>query len=152
MFYPGNAASDPPTGPVVLPLRSLVTSDVVVSPSHDCIGRYDNSIFDPSVGCFPAVEGEMFVHGGHMTAFVTLEDADTINTDGLGVSLCVLLAPSVEKFSDGIGPLEHCKRTNGVIDFKGDWCSTTNGPATATCFDAVRFTGDFAASAAVIDP
>ncbi len=30
--------------------------------------------------------------------------------------------------------------------------STTNGPATATCFDAVRFTGDFAASAAVVNP
>jgi len=37
-----------------------------------------------------------------------------------------------------------------VIDFKGDWCSKTNAPATDTCADAVRFTADFAASAVTI--
>ena len=94
----------------------------------------------------------MYAHGGHMTAYVSIEEADTISMGALGMTLCVLLSGNFAKFSDQATPLAHCSRTDGVIDFKGDWCSTTNAPATATCFDAVRFEADFAASAAVIDP
>lgn len=41
--------------------------------------------------------------------------------------------------------------TGGVIDYRGDWCSTTDGPATAACADAMHVTADFAASAVPID-
>jgi hypothetical protein len=47
-------------------------------------------------------------------------------------------------------PVGHCARSGGVVAFKGDWCAATNAPATATCFDAVHFVADFAASAAAI--
>ena len=48
-------------------------------------------------------------------------------------------------------PVTHCARTNGVIDFKGDWCAATNSPATGLCARiAVQFTADFAASAVTL--
>jgi hypothetical protein len=152
MWFPSDGLDKKPTGPVVLPLRGLMASDVVVSPSHDCIGHYDPAIFSEKAGCEPTTPGELFVHAGHVSAYVTLEDADGIGMGALGETLCVLLSGNDVKYGDTQTPTEHCKRTGGVIDFKGDWCSATNAPATATCFDAVLFTADFAASAAVINP
>lgn len=52
---------------------------------------------------------------------------------------------------DGGTPIQHgMKGPSGEIIFQGDWCSTTNGPATSTCSDAVQFTAGFAASGVTI--
>ncbi len=147
MFFPGYLTSSP----TVLPLHALTASEMVFSPTHDCIGHYDPSIFDDAAFCEPKTHDEMFVHAGHLEAYVSLEEADTIDMGSfLGETLCAMLTGNAEEYSDDATPLAHCKRTGGIIDFKGDWCSTTNGPATVTCADAVHFVADFAASAVVI--
>ena len=43
------------------------------------------------------------------------------------------------------------KRTNGVIDFHGDWCAATDAAASANCFDALAVNGGFAASSVAIN-
>jgi hypothetical protein len=149
MFFPAGKVTR--TGPVVLPLHALAASNVVVSPSHDCIGRCDPADFTfPQ--CLSVDPNALYLHGGHLESYVSLEEADAISISAAEQSLCVLLTGDSFDNCDGIGPVCHCKRTGGVIDFKGDWCSQTNAPATATCADAVRFAADFAASAVTILP
>jgi hypothetical protein len=136
-----------PTTPTVLPLHSLSIAGTV-SASHDCIGSYDPANFDPTHSCRPTTPNEFFRHGGHLQAYLSLEQADTIDVGGANETLCAELAGVPGAFNRS--PIARCSRTNGVIDFKGDWCAATNGPATSTCADAVHATADFAASAEAI--
>jgi hypothetical protein len=128
----------------VLPLRALRFVDTKVSLDHDCIGRFDPSGLLPDLACSYDPQDIPFVDGGHLEAFITLEDADATVTTG--TSLCVRLSEQPSMYGDGGDP-RRCKRDGGgAIVFKGDWCAATNQPATATCADAVRFAGSFAAS------
>jgi hypothetical protein len=132
--------TDPKT-PTVLSFHGLTASNMFVSASHDCIGGFDPAIFDPKV-CKSTAEGDVFEHDGSLQAFLSLEEADAIQFGSNNETLCAVLAGDPHNLQ--------CQRTNGVIDFRGDWCSATNGPATSTCADAVLVKADFAASAVQI--
>jgi hypothetical protein len=149
MFFPGNGAT--PTGPFVLTFHALRASEIVISPTHDCIGSYDTAVFDPEAGCQPKSLHHYYEHGGRLDGWLSLEETDSIEVAALGETLCVALTGDATTYGDRTTPIARCARTNGVIDFQGDWCSTTNGPKTATCSDAVHFVADFAASAVRID-
>jgi hypothetical protein len=149
MFFPADGA--PPAGPFVLTFHALRASEVVISPSHDCIGRYDPAVFDPVTGCRPTTIQNYYEHGGHLVGWLSLEEMDSIEVQALGETLCVALTGDAATYGDGATPIARCARTNGAIDFKGDWCSRTDGRATAACSDAVHFVADFAASAVRID-
>jgi hypothetical protein len=149
MFFPGNGAT--PTGPFVLTFHALRASEVVISPTHDCIGSYDTAVFDPEAGCRPKSLQHYYEHGGHLDGWLSLEETDSIEIAALGETLCVALTGDAATYGDHATPIERCARTDGVIDFQGDWCSTTNARGTRACSDAVHFVADFAASAVRID-
>jgi hypothetical protein len=134
---------------VVLPLHALSASEITVSSSHDCIGSYDPAIFNwDQDHCAPTTPDQLFRHAGRIQAFLSLAEADALAMPVVGETLCAALAgiPSQSTLFSS-NPITHCPSTNGVIDFQGDWCSTTNAPATATCADAVHVVADFAANA-----
>jgi hypothetical protein len=140
-----------PSSPTIIPFHGLSVSSVTVSASHDCIGSVDPAIFDPQRSCVPTVAGQSFRHAGNLEGYFGLEEADTIVISALEETFCSALAGDMGT-QDPTTQIRRCSRTNGVIDFKGDWCSTTNSPATATCADAVHVTADFAASAVQLRP
>ncbi len=149
MFFPGDA--DDLSGPEVLPIHSLTATDIVVSPSHDCIGRYDPAIFSTQADCTPTTPNSMYLHGGHLEGYLVLDEIDGVAVQALDKTLCLLITgDNGYEYSDDASPVSHCTRNDGVIAFQGDWCAATNAPATATCFDAVHFVADFAASAVPI--
>lgn len=132
-----------PGGTIPLPLRKLILSGTV-SADQGCIGTFNAEALDPELACTPDNQTPAFLSGGAMTAHILLEDADKADIALLGESLCVMLAG----VGDGARPIARCKRDNNkVITFKGDWCDATDQAADASCFDSVRLSADFAASA-----
>ena len=71
-----------------------------------------------------------------------LEEADTVVVDAIGQSLCVILSGDAATYGDGGTPTK-CKRTNGKINFQGDWCAASNNMA---CTDSAHLTANFSAS------
>lgn len=166
LFSPGNCAIDSTPGDLVmpiylndtgtsavyLPLHQLVFAKGSYSADQSCIGFYNASGLDASNACQPTQNQEQFVDGGLINAFMTLAEADTIPVAAIGQSLCVLISGNATMYGDGGVPIAHCKKTAGnQILFQGDWCSTTNGPATSTCHDAVQVAATFAASGVKIN-
>ena len=149
MYFPA-ATGNGAVGPDALPIHDLAASNIVISPSHDCIGRYDAAIFDPNQGCTPSMPNRPYVPGGELDGYISLEEVDGIVIAELDQTLCVFITGDATTYGDHANAVSHCVRENGVIAFKGDWCAATNAAATATCFDAVRFHAGFAASAAHI--
>jgi hypothetical protein len=131
------------TNAVIIPLRAMRMFAGRLSPDHDCIGSYDAEGLDPANGCIATDARPAFIDGASADGYVTLEDADTVVSTGVGMTLCVLLTGD----GDGGTPVSKCKRMNGTIRAKGDWCSTTNAAATVGCADADRLAATFAASA-----
>ena len=142
---------DTSSNPTIIPFHALSVSNVTVSASHDCIGSYDPAVFDPKQLCMPTVHGQNFRHAGNLEGYFSLAEADTITLGAIKETFCYVLTGDMGTI-DPTTQIQHCSRTNGVISFKGDWCSTTNGPATATCADAMHVTADFAASAVQLQP
>lgn len=129
---------------IMLPFQQLQFHDTTVSPDGACIGAFNIEGLKQDDLCIGSSETPSFVGGGAFDAYITLEEADSIVIDTLGMTLCVLLTNDSD-----FGSPKMCKRTNGVIDAKGDWCAMSNHAATPTCFDAVHVSATFAASAVV---
>ncbi|MBW2524095.1 MAG: hypothetical protein JRI23_07965, partial [Deltaproteobacteria bacterium] len=130
---------------VKLPLHD-VSFTGRVSADHNCIGRYNGDGLEPVNNCKPDLdEGiEYFVNEATLDGYISLEEADTVVVDVLDQSLCVVLSGSPNTYGEGDNPMR-CKRTDGAIDFVGDWCAATNSEG--GCQDAVRLSGNLAASA-----
>ncbi len=129
---------------IVLPFQQLQFHDTTVSPDGACIGAFNIEGLKQDNLCIGSSETPSFVGGGAFDAYITLEEADSIVIDTLSMTLCALITNDVTP-----GSPKMCKRTNGVIDAKGDWCAMSNHEATPTCFDAVHVSATFAASAVV---
>lgn len=122
-----------------------------ISPDHGCIGRYNAEGLDPANACFPDDATPAFQDGGLLEANILLEEADKIPISSLNQTLCVLLTGNPAQYgAPGPNGMTVCKRVNGKIVFPGDWCSSTDQPASPTCTDAVRLTAGFAAQAVTI--
>ncbi len=138
------------TSLVPLLLRSLTLS-ATLSSDHDCIGTHTKPA--PNNGCFPDGAHPLFTNAGQMDAHLLLEEADAVDVTTLSQSLCVLLSGDPGQYGDGGSPIERCARDSmGQILLHGDWCSATDAPATSDCYDALRISALFAASAVKINP
>jgi hypothetical protein len=132
---------------VYLPLHETVLRNAKLSADQNCIGSFNTADLSPTLGCFAdPPEIEYFINGGTLEGFIALEEADTVDVEEVGASLCVLLTGNSQEWGDGAMPISRCKREAGAIMFKGDWCSTTNSEG--GCQDAMRLAADFAGSSA----
>jgi hypothetical protein len=147
---------------VILPIYlDLAASAVILLPLHEaklagtlsadksCIGKYNAAGLDPAGGCLPDNTTPAFIGAdgkgdsdGHLDGYVPLEEADTVIIDAIGQSLCVVLSGDAATYGDGGTPAK-CKRTNGKINFQGDWCAASNDMA---CTDSAHLTANFSAS------
>lgn len=135
--------------PITLPLRRARLFDATVSADNNCIGKHNPDI-DPDNFCLPSDEHPAFIDGGKLSAFITLEEVDTVIVPDVNQSLCLLLAGASLEYGTGASP-NTCKRdANGKILLQGDWCSSTNAAATAECADAFVLSGEYTASAVQI--
>jgi hypothetical protein len=137
-------ATDPT---VLLPIKQAKISGTLSS-DNNCVGKFDPTKLKDKV-CTGAVGA--YTDAANLEGHITLAQADDVVVDVLGQSLCVILSGDPTTFGDGGMPIK-CKRTNGVIDFKGDWCTTGNKPADATCADSVQLTGTLSASSVKLNP
>jgi hypothetical protein len=130
---------------VVLPLTHAQVVGLVLSTDGNCIGSYN-----PSGVTAPSSAGvcldqdpsscQRWHTDGALGGFITLDEADDVNVQTLGKSLCVIL-------TGGAGTT--CARdANGNIVARGDFCATTDSPG--GCQDSTWLAATFAASAALI--
>jgi hypothetical protein len=133
---------------IVLPLQQL-TIKGGVSNDGNCIGAYNAGGLDPANNCLPDDNTPLYIKTATLDATITLEDADKIDINAIGQSLCVLLSGDAAQFGDGDKPINRCKRSGGKIVFTGDWCAATN--SAGGCGDAVKMGGTFAANAVKLD-
>jgi hypothetical protein len=129
---------------VLLPLKQALLKGVL-SADNNCIGKFNSDTLQQDNNCLSDSTHPAFTKGASLDGYITLEDADTVELTTPPETLCVLLSGDADKYGDGSSPVNKCKRTGGVIDFKGDWCDSTN--AAGGCGDSVKLGGEFAASA-----
>jgi len=135
---------------VYLPLRQVRLLDGTISPDNNCIGSYNAKGLEPINSCKPDLSNgiEYFLNGAKLEGYIELEEADTVEVDTIGQTLCVLLSGNATMYGepDPDGPTT-CKRDPDTkeILFEGDWCSTTD--SAGGCKDAVRLLAGLAASA-----
>jgi len=141
------------TSVVILPLKNSRLTMGTLSTSQNCIGQYNAENLDVANSCLPDSKNKAFTTGAKIDGIITLEDADTVVVSSLSQTLCVLLSQNPAMYGEkNAAGVSICKRTGGVIDFKGDWCAKTNAAADATCVDAARLEGGLAASSVKILP
>lgn len=135
---------------VLLPLKAAKLTGTL-SGDNNCVGAYNAANLDPGNNCLAEPPDTLqFINAGTLEGYITLEDADTVIVDSLKQSLCVLLSGNAAMYGDGATP-NLCKRdVDGKIEYKGDWCASTNGAADAACADSAKLGADFAASAVKI--
>ncbi len=136
---------------ILLPLRGVRIHDATISSDNNCIGTFNASGLLPSNSCLASSDTPQYIDGASLDGFVTLEDADKVAISQLnGKSLCLLLTGNDTMWGDGAGK---CARdTMGKIKFQGDWCSTTNAAADASCADAISLGAKFSASSVAVQP
>ena len=139
------------TQAILFPLHQLQFFKGSFSADHGCVGSYNALGLDPSNACQPDTTHPQFIDGARAGGFLVLAETDLIIVPQLNQSLCVLLSGNAGTYGDGGSPT-HCKTsaTNEIL-FQGDWCSSTNAPATASCHDALQFNAGFAASGVAIN-
>jgi hypothetical protein len=132
---------------VLLPLHEAKLDMGTLTSDNNCIGSYNAAGLDPANSCLPDDTHPAFLTAGSLSGYITLEEADNVIVSALSESLCVLLSGDAATYGDGMKPIQKCKRTNGVINFQGDTCSTAGG----TCKDASTLGANFAASSVKIN-
>lgn len=142
---------------VLVPIHEGRLDDTKLSSDQNCIGEHNDEGLVPP-GCLPNFStGPLpFIEGGKLRGYIDLEEADDVVVDvpffGPPASLCAqLVYPPDEQYWDTSTPIARCSRSNGQINFWGDWCASTNQPGTPACHDALAFEISFAASAVKIN-
>lgn len=136
---------------ILLPLHGIAF-DGQFSEDRNCVGRYNGDKFTLANLCQPdtTLDETNWTTGGNLKGYITIEEAEDVYIDDLSVSLCAQIAGPTWKGK----PEGKCSETDAWIAGErpeGDWCSTTNGPATADCKDAWELQAGFAASAIKIN-
>jgi hypothetical protein len=128
-----------------MPFRKVRFSGGKITPDHNCIGTYADDKLSPDSACTAPQGASPYTNEAEIHAMLSLEEADTIPIQILGISLCVFLTHN--KNTGGLPNPPLCPRgPDNKIIFQGDHCSATNGPATPDCADALEVVGTFAAS------
>jgi hypothetical protein len=129
------------TAVVILPLTKPRVEKVTVTDS-DCIGAFNPIALDSTCANDPSSCSKWYTAGA-LGGYITIEEADAVDIKETNSSLCVLLTKSPKDPNTN-----KCKRENGQIPFKGDYCSKTDKPG--DCADSFWLAASFAASAAKI--
>jgi hypothetical protein len=118
---------------VTLPVRQASIQSMKLSADGNCVGSYAS-----------VADCERWTPAAILSGFITLEDADRVPIPQLnGTTLCVLLTHQTSTTCPRDG--------NQKIIAAGNYCSTTNAPATdTTCADSFWLASTFAASAVTI--
>jgi hypothetical protein len=135
---------------VVLPLTQSKILGVVLSTDGNCIGSYNpDGVTSPTSAGICADQDpsscQRWHTDGSLGGFITLKEANNVQVETLGKSLCVLLTEGV---STSEGGTECATDANGNVTAQGDFCSTTDSPG--GCADSFWLAATFAASAALI--
>jgi hypothetical protein len=141
------------TSTILLPLHQLRILNTTLSANNDCIGTYNAAGLDPQNSCSPDSTHPLFLDGGKLDGYITLEEADGVIIAAANASLCAILAGTQYATPDvDAGGANVCKRgVDGKIVYQGGWCSATNVPADMNCADAEQLKGTFAASSVKIN-
>jgi hypothetical protein len=123
---------------IILPLHNAQVNMGTLSSDHNCIGTYDSKDLSPNFNC---TSNEPYITAGTLSGFITLEEADKVGVPTAGTTLCAIIA--------GMPTAKSCARKNGMITYKGDFCSTTMKPG--GCEDSVQLSAKFAAAAVKVN-
>jgi hypothetical protein len=140
---------------VLLPLHRARIKDATLSADRNCIGSYNDEGLDPVNNCLPddtaGIRG--FLNGAKLDGYITLAEADTVVVDLASSTLCAILTGGDAMYIDSTAAPSKCARDPMTMEilYKGDWCSTTDSAADATCYDSVRLGAEFAANAVKIN-
>jgi hypothetical protein len=138
---------------VVLPLSKSKVTGVTISTDGNCIGSYNpNGVTPPSpLGTCQDQDPsscQRWHTAGSLGGYITLNEAEGVQVQDLGKTLCVLLTQGSDTANGG----KDCATdAQGNVTAKGDFCSKTNSPATSDCADSMWLAATIAASAAVIN-
>lgn len=148
VFVPIFSSPTNTTNPIILPLHAVELQGKWNDTSHNCIGKHNGPELDPLLDCFPDTPNgqRLWTGGATLKGYITIDEADQVFIEDLGSTLCVFLA-GVASWK---GTSDDCKTSTKWMNGErpdGDWCSTTNAPADATCKDAWRLEASFSASA-----
>jgi hypothetical protein len=136
---------------VVLPLSKSKVTGVTLSTDGNCIGSYNpNGVTAPSPTgtCLDQDPSscQRWHTAGSLGGYITLNEAEGVQVQDLGKTLCVLLTQGSDTANGG----KDCATdAQGNVTAKGDFCSTTNSPG--GCADSFWLAATFAASAAIIN-
>jgi hypothetical protein len=123
---------------VLLPLSGVRIENVTLSEDGNCIGSYNADALGANCTEQAGLCAKWRTNGA-LGGYITLEEADKVQVELLGKSLCAFLASAPKS----------CPRDgSGKISYKGDFCSTDKQPG--SCADSVWLAATFAASAAKI--
>ncbi|MBK7580244.1 MAG: hypothetical protein IPI67_08585 [Myxococcales bacterium] len=136
------------SNPIILPLHKVEIEATFNDATHNCAGKFNGAELEPINSCQPDTKAippqRTWTPGGALKGYITVDEADKVNIDTLGASLCVLLAGVSWK-----GPEKNCQSSDqwkAGSRPEGDWCAATNSAADASCKDAYLLAADFAAS------
>lgn len=128
---------------VLLPLNK-VTMKLTPSDGDNCVGKFLPEVLDPRASCSPPLGEFAWENAGELTGYITVAEADEVPVVSLNQTLCVILSGDTARWK---GPDNDCKSAEDPEGLpSGNWCSTTNAPASATCKDAFLLKTRFAAS------
>jgi hypothetical protein len=143
VYVPIFLEPDNTTNAIVLPLHEVTINGTFNDDSHNCIGRFKGDELLPEETC----AGRAWENGGDLNGYITVQEADQVFMDELGVTLCVWIAGIGDGWKGTAGDCATSPNWLAGQRPKGDWCSTTNAPASGTCEDAWYLEAGFAASA-----
>jgi hypothetical protein len=142
--------SGDPNNVVVLPLTDTTVQGVTLSPDGNCIGSYNpDGVTSPTTAgtCEDKDDSscQRWHTAGSLGGFITLKEAEGVQVQTLGKTLCVLLTGGTSTTNGGA---DCATDANGNVTAQGDYCSTTNSPG--GCADSYWLAATFAGSAAII--
>lgn len=135
------------TPSILLPLHKVQLQGTW-SDDHDCIGSYDAASLSTSNNCEAQYPKRAWKTGGSLSGYILTTEADQVTIPQLNMTtLCVLLAGVGTSWDGPSGSCASSTAWKSGQRPKGDWCSTSNSPATASCSDAYHLQANFAAQA-----
>jgi hypothetical protein len=142
-----------PQNVVVLPISQARVQGVGLSKDGNCIGTYNpDGVTSPQGATSTCLDQDpsscqRWHTAGSLGGYITLKEAEGVYVADLGKTLCVLLTQGAATTNGG----KDCATdANGDVTAAGDFCSTTDSPASGSCHDSFWLAATFAASAALI--
>src|SRR5262249_1494658 len=89
----------------LLPLRNVRLVAAQLTSRSNCTGYLNPSGLDPRSNCAPDADPPLLMPGATLEATITLEDADAVELETLGQTLCVALTGDSGMWGDSGKPI-----------------------------------------------